>query len=256
MAPVRRDRGWHCRRGLNYLPSSQGATGDALACAPTVASARVAFFLLLLFIRLTPRSASSMYSHSHMHAHGHAHGHAHTTLPLAARSPGSADWAAQLAYGAGGTVVVCDPRADGTCPVSTLLVGHVGKVNCVRWFRSSSQDGGADGGAGAGAGAGDARTSPVVSRLASGGADASVIVWGPPPSDDDAATAPSSPSSSWKSWGVRAVLKGHTEPVTCVDALSMGSDGHSLVCSASADGEEPPLKRSCAVGVALVSHLG
>lgn len=157
-------------------------------------------------------------------------------LDVVCRSPGAADWADRLAYGAGGTVVVCDPHADGTCVVDTLLVGHVGKVNCVRWSHSSETDLGEKG-------------HPVTTGLVSGGVDGCVIVWGPRlPSRSTISSSEASASAKsaghgneidggWETWEARAVLKGHTQPVTCVDALSSPSDAVSLVCSGSADGK-------------------
>lgn len=166
------------------------------------------------------------------------HSHACSHLDVCSRSPGAADWSDRLAYGAGGTVVVCDPHADGTCVVDTLLVGHVGKVNCVRWSHSAESEHGEN-----------QQGHPVTKGLVSGGVDGCVIIWGPLPpsigatsSSKAAASAGSAGHGSdinggWETWGARAVLKGHTQPVTCVDALSSSSDVVSLVCSGSADGK-------------------
>ena len=159
-------------------------------------------------------------------------------LIICFRSPGAADWSDRLAYGAGGTVVVCDPHADGTCVVDTLLVGHVGKVNCVRWSHSAESERGEN-----------QRGHPMTKGLVSGGVDGCVIVWGSlPPSKSTTSSSKAAASAGsaghgsdinggWETWGARAVLKGHTQPVTCVDTLSSPSDVVSLVCSGSADGK-------------------
>lgn len=100
------------------------------------------------------------------------------------------------------------------------LVGHTGKVNCVRWAPSSATT-----------------SEPSTSYLFTGSADKTVRVWawhGARP--DDACGLPSAASGAAGAaakegpWRCVAVLQGHEAPVTCLAALHRwGSDELTLV---------------------------
>jgi elongator complex protein 2 len=115
--------------------------------------------------------------------------------------------------------------------VATLL-GHAGRVNCVRWLSAAELGGGAG-------------SAPV---LASGAADGGVILW---------ALALGADGAPWR---LAARLGGHAAPVTAL-AACRPAGGAPLLVAAAADGAALVWERGadaaadCAGGWALAQRL-
>ena len=134
--------------------------------------------------------------------------------PLAAACCGFLDRLTRRSRGSSSSVVICRPlrepgagTAENEFAVPSTLPKHTARVNAVRWITAASPP----------------EINPAEVSLVSGSSDHTAVVW--------------SRSAADGGWAPEVTLSGHTDAVTCVDAVGLTGFGpiRRLVATAAAD---------------------